>query len=106
MDAKPVQRRLAAVLAADVAGYARMMQIKPIDPERIWAGVSIECPSGYSDRRAGAAIRDPGFVLEEWAFAARPRGVAMARATLGTVDRDGYEDPCFRSRRNGDASHP
>ncbi len=26
MDAKPVQRRLAAVLAADVAGYTRMMQ--------------------------------------------------------------------------------
>ncbi len=34
MDAKPVQRRLAAVLAADVAGYTRMVQIKPIDPER------------------------------------------------------------------------
>jgi class 3 adenylate cyclase len=30
MESRSIQRRLAAILAADVVGYSRLMQTKPI----------------------------------------------------------------------------
>ena len=55
MDAKPVKRRLAAILAADVAGYSRLMGADEVGTFR---SVPIACAivPGFAPRRRDGAL--------------------------------------------------